>query len=301
MRREVGMASSFSPYELGAAFAVTPEAAAANWTLLCTLMTELSAKLSVLVVVPSADSNAAVAVSTLNSMAALAAALVGNLSLAVGVNATSFIVEPSAAFINEDGVAVVLDGGDIVHQLELSSAGERAGTPWNNPSPELVATVTSSVSTVVSVGIGLSVASAVVGAVTSAAVGASASSGASANGALPLVFGAQRLSVSSSLALNKSALQTGVANGLSWTTGQLGIAGAASQSRRHRQLQTTSSKESQTTSSMEPSAADELLDALISAGLVAAAVLAFHAAVLHLWARYINARYYREAMGSRIS
>ena len=98
--------------------------------------------------------------------------------------------------------------------------------PPPRPDPALAATVgavTTAVTTVVAAAVGAAVAGALAGAVGSAAGCTSASSGAASGGVAPLIFGVQRFSASSGLAANQSELQIGVAGGMGWASGSLGL------------------------------------------------------------------------------
>ena len=98
--------------------------------------------------------------------------------------------------------------------------------PPPRPDPALAATVgavTTAVTTVVAAAVGAAVAGALAGAAGSAAVSTSASSGTAQGGVAPLIFGVQRFSASSGLAANQSELQTGLAGGLGWAAGSLGL------------------------------------------------------------------------------
>ena len=114
----------------------------------------------------------------------------------------------------------------------------------------VTAAVVTAVAASVATSVGGAVAGSVAGSVGGAAGGAaggsaggSSAGGASGGGALPLIFGAQRFSVSSGLAVEKDPLQTGVATSMGWITGDFGSSPSEDSERRRlsgRRLQSKS-------------------------------------------------------------
>lgn len=135
-----------------------------------------------------------------------------------------------------------LASGDNEEQLLLSDSGLTSALTVEYVPPMTIKaaaeTVTAVVAGAVATAVGGAVASAVAGAVggsVGGAVGGAAGGGAAGGGAgggaaggvMPLVFGAQRLSLSAGLAVPKGAIDAGVADGLGWATGDLGLFGSA--------------------------------------------------------------------------
>ena len=98
--------------------------------------------------------------------------------------------------------------------------------------------VTAVVATTIATTIAASVASSVASSAGAASIEAAGSAaggaagggggGASGGGVAPFIFGAQRFSMTSGVAANKSQIQSGVADSMSWSTGRLGLFGGSS-------------------------------------------------------------------------
>jgi len=134
------------------------------------------------------------------------------LTEALGANASITVADLYAQYVHPRYGLVVIRGN--------------LPPPPPRPDPALAVTVgaiTTAVTTVVAAAVGAAVAGALAGAAGSAAGSTSASSGAASGGVAPLIFGVQRFSASSGLAANQSELQTGLAGGLGWASGSLGL------------------------------------------------------------------------------
>jgi len=181
----------------------------------------------------------------------------------------------------------------------------------------MVKTMTSAVSSVLLVSLAATLASSTASAL-AASLGAAVGSSSGSGGALPLLFGAQRLSLSSGLAVKKSPMQTGAANGLAWSTGRLGLVRAPTRPKATttgRSLQSTSSSSTTNAAALtsintsgnttltssnseeyeELTPFAELLDVLAFVGLIMALLAVLRLAILVYWTRFANTRYYREA------
>ena len=89
----------------------------------------------------------------------------------------------------------------------------------------VTASVGGSVMAAVGASTSMAVGGAAAGAAGGGAAGGASSAGSSAGGVFPLIFGVQRLSLSSGLACDQSEVTTGVADSMSWSTGYLPSAG----------------------------------------------------------------------------
>lgn len=115
-------------------------------------------------------------------------------------------------------------------------------TPIEETVDAVAATVTAIVATTVAASVAGAVGGVIASSVTTAAAsaasagaagaagggaagGAGGGGGASAGGLMPLLFGVQRFSASSGIAVPKSELQTGVADSMEWAKGDLGLVG----------------------------------------------------------------------------
>ena len=188
----------------------------------------------------------------------------------------------------------------------------------------MVQTTRAAVSSGVAVALAATLASSMASALASS-TGAALGSASGSGGALPLLFGAQRFSLSSGLAVKKSPMQTGAANSLAWSTGKLGLvrgptrpvrptqsgrrlqsrgrpraatdpndapnAGAAASTSNNSGNSSLASEEDE--EELTPFA--ELLDVLALVGLIMAFLVVLRLAILVYWSRFANARYYREA------
>jgi len=187
----------------------------------------------------------------------------------------------------------------------------------------MVQTTRAAVSSGVAVALAATLASSMASALASS-TGAALGSASGSGGALPLLFGAQRFSLSSGLAVKKSPMQTGAANSLAWSTGKLGLvrgptrpvrptqsgrrlqsrgrpraatdpndapnAGAAASTSNNSGNSSLASEEDE--EELTPFA--ELLDVLALVGLIMAFLVVLRAAILVYWSRFANARYYWE-------
>ena len=218
-------------------------------------LTELSARVQL----SHAASNAA----TVNMVAVdlftlllNASGVMADLSASLGLERDAFVLNGvSASYTHpEDGLVNIqsalppppptrpsaepedLASGDNEEQLLLSDSVENVPPMTIKAAAE---TVTAVVAGAVATAVAGAVASAVAGAVggsVGGAVGGAAGGGAAGGGAaggaaggiFPLVLGAQRLSLSAGLAVPKGAIDSGVASGMGWATGDLGIFGSAS-------------------------------------------------------------------------
>jgi hypothetical protein len=178
----------------------------------------------------------------------------------------------------------------------------------------MVQTTRAAVSTGVAVALAATLACSLASALASS-LGAALGSASGSGGALPLLFGAQRFSLSSGLAVKKSPMQTGAANGLAWSTGQLGLVRGPTRPKRPTQSgRRLQSKDSNSTAGVAVSTSNksgnstlnseedeeltpfaELLDVLALVGLIMAFLVVLRLAILVYWSRFANARYYREA------
>jgi len=327
-------ASAGSPWELGDALASSPlslgSGGAANFTFGAVMMTEVSANVIVSVTTRSGNYTMDTATDVFTNLRDTSV-LMTSLAAVPFIDTSLLQVGTRVEYVQNDGTRVTLEGGPAASAGEEVIAVEE-GSGESPPavaqtgsildmSPEQVASVSGAVSTAVAAAVAASVATAVGGAVAGSVGGAvgGAAGGAAGGGAgggaaggggggasgaaavMPLVFGAQRMSASSGLAVNKSALQSGVSGGLGWSTGQLGLvtpdmlanAGFLVPSSASRRL--TSASEIAMAMEMavdHPCVA--LLDTL-STYLIASIILAVVRAVtLFLWYCVFNKRYYRE-------
>ena len=120
----------------------------------------------------------------------------------------------------------------------------------------------------------------------------------------PIIFGAQRFSVTSSLSVGTSNVQASVGSSMAWAAGEMplfspasslddetdGAEGGSGARRRLRQLRRRLSILPRDT----PPEFVSLLNTLITAAVAIAIVLAIQFVVIGLWKFYLNRGYYRQ-------
>jgi len=211
-------------------------------------------------------------------------------------------------------------GGNFGSSDEGLGSGEIAGVAVRSDKEvqaEAVDTITTAVAAAIAGAVAAAVASAVAGAVAGLVAGSvgGAAGGAAAGGAggaggggggggaggvTPLVFGAQRMSASSGLAMNQSAMQTGVADGLGWANGKFNLVKSSSRAQRNASTSaggrlagkgTGGGGEEEDDDDEDPFM--ELLDTMVTTGIAAALLVTLRLGLHLYYSRYANAGYYR--------
>jgi hypothetical protein len=175
--------------------------------------------------------------------------------------------------------------------------------------------VAGAVASAAGVAVGGTVAGSMGGAAGGAASGAGASGGAGSGGSAgggaagvaPLVFGAQRMSASSGLALNQSAMQTAVADGLGWANGKFGLikknGGVFGRRLARATGRGSSGAKGDGTEGGNIGGTDEafmeLLDVVVSTLIMLFVLLALRVCILVYWSRHANAKYYQQSKRTR--
>lgn len=305
LSRRLDDASAQSPWLLVETLSASTMTVYANFTLEEVTMTELSAQVQWSHLTPGEQYTPDSAQNMLDLMEDVSD-LVGNLSTLAFINAADLAVEPQVVYTDINGTRIVLHHAPPPPSIPLIIAEEpgsgdfpppvtgNAFAPSVEEVGQVADVVSAAVAAAVAGAVAAAVGSAVAGAVGGAVGGAAGGGGAaSASAAFPLVFGAQRMSVSGGIAVNKSDFQTGVADGLGWATGKFGLAGGGA-GRRLAQKSHGGVEEGEENECEEGCA--EMLDTLITAGFAACAIVFMRLVVLYLWTRRINARYYEEQM-----
>ena len=170
-------------------------------------------------------------------------------------------------------------------------------------STAIAATVAASVAATVTTSIGTAAASAGAaaaggGAAGGAAGGAGGAGGGGAAGGMitPLIFGAQRFSLSSGIGVDKSPMQDAVASSMAWTAGDLSIWPSGGGSSRLRALSGTAMLNSTTDSLLVTTSPElfKLLNVLTVAGVQICLVFLVQVALTLAWRRCVNKSYYEE-------
>ena len=157
---------------------------------------------------------------------------------------------------------------------------------------ESIATVSTLVAAAVAGAVAAAVGGAVGGAVAGAAGGAAGGGaaggaggggGGAAGGVFPLMMGAQRLEMSNGIAVPKSEVQSGVADGLGWAGGNFGLVGdpAASDGRRLFAEELT-----------RPKQLTDLLSSMLSLGIAFAICIPLQLLVFFWWKLKANKTFY---------
>ena len=148
------------------------------------------------------------------------------LRLELNLQSSAFLVESLRAefWHPVDGLVVIEGSLPPPPPIILETLDAALTEAVETTTTAVTAVVAGAVAASVVASLAASLAASVAASTASATGGATASSGAAGGGggALPLVFGAQRFSASRGLAVKKSPLQTGVADGMGWATGNFG-------------------------------------------------------------------------------
>ena len=147
----------------------------------------------------------------------------------LGIDFNALLVESlRAEFLDPDEGLIVISGSLPPPPPMAPTVDLEALNALAQQTASTVATVTAVIAGAVGASIAGAVAGSVGGSVAGSTGGAAGGAGAggggaAAGGVAPLIFGAQRFGASSGLAVEKSELQTGVADGLGWASGDFGI------------------------------------------------------------------------------
>lgn len=152
-----------------------------------------------------------------------------------------------------------------------------------------IAMYTTAITTVVVIDVTFSLTTSVA----SSAMGASGNPMTRGGGVLPLIFGVQRMSLSSGLAVPTSGTDAGVSGAMGWASGDFGIVGQAGMSSTTESIGAGLRRRLFGQAEFDAMYAS-LLSKLSLCGVVLACVALFELLVLAFWKCRMNRRYYKE-------
>jgi hypothetical protein len=102
------------------------------------------------------------------------------------------------------------------------------------------------------------------------------------------------MAASSGLAVNKSAFQTGVADGMGWSNGKFGLVSSGS-ARRRLAAKSSDGGEAHGSEEEDDASFEELLDTLATTGIAFSVIFALRIWILFHWSRRANKQYYNHS------